>query len=74
MPLLKVNSTNTQYGCYSTIIFTLKMEYVTKITIVSLKMTVEGGSRKIFLKFIHATNYFSLLYKWEDVCLKVQIQ
>ena len=58
----------TQYGCYSTIVFTLKMESVPKITIFGLKM--KSGLGKVFLKFV----YFSLLHKWEDFCLKLQIQ
>ena len=57
---------NTQYGCYSTIVFTLKMEFLTKNTIVGLKMMVKSGLGKIFFKFPHAGhagNYFSLLHK-----------
>ena len=54
---------NTQYGCYSSIVFTLKMESVSKITIFNLKMMVKSGLGKIFLKFLNAGNYFSLIHK-----------
>ena len=43
--------------------FTLKMESVSKNTIFSLKMMVKSGLEKIFLKFLHAGDYFLLLCK-----------
>ena len=65
----------TQYGCCSTIVFTLKMESVSKITIFGVKLVVRIGLGKIFLKFLHAGNYFFLLHNsLEDFCLKLQIQ
>ena len=45
----------------SYIIFTLKMESVTKNTIFGLKMMAKSGLEKIFLKFLHAGDYFPLL-------------
>ena len=39
------------------------MESVTKNTIFGLKMMVKGGLEKIFLKFLHAGDYFPLLHK-----------
>ena len=38
----------------SYIVFTLKMESVSKNTIFVLKMLVKSGLEKIFLKFLHA--------------------
>ena len=54
---------NTSYLIDSYIIFTLKMESVSKNTIFDLKMMVKIGLEKIFLKFLHAGDYFSLLHK-----------
>ena len=34
---------STQYGCYLTIVFTLKMESASKITMFGLKMMVKSG-------------------------------
>ena len=42
----------------SYIIFTLKMESISKNTIVGLKMTVKSGLEKIFLKFLHSEDVF----------------
>ena len=47
--ILKVN---TSYLTDSYIVFTLKMESVSKITIFGLKMMVKSGLEKIFLKFL----------------------
>ena len=47
----------------SRVVFTLKMESVTKNTIYGLKMMVKNGLEKIFLKFLHAGDYFHLLHK-----------
>ena len=47
----------------SYIVYTLKMESVSKVTIFGLKMMVKSGLEKIFLKFLHAGDYFSLLHK-----------
>ena len=49
---------NTSYLTDSYIVFTLKMESVSKITIFGLKMTVKSGLEKIFLKFLHAQAIF----------------
>mgnify|MGYP001443297352 CR=1 FL=1 len=54
---------NTSYLTDSYIVFTLKMESVSKNTIFGLKMMVKSGLEKIFLKFLHAGDYFSLLHK-----------
>ena len=54
---------NTSYLTDSYIIFTLKRESVSKNTIFDLKMMVKCGLEKIFLKFLHAGDYFSLLHK-----------
>ena len=55
--------TNYIYGCETAIIFTLKMESVSKNIIFGLKMMVKSGLEKIFLKFLHAGDYFPLLHK-----------
>ena len=39
------------------------MESVSKNTIFGLEMMVKSGQGKIFLKFLHAGDYFSLLHK-----------
>ena len=39
------------------------MESVSKNTIFGLKMIVKSGLEKIFLKFLHWGDYFSLLHK-----------
>ena len=54
---------NTSYLTDSYIVFTLKMESVSKNTIFGLKMMVKSGLEKIFLKFLHEGDYFSLLHK-----------
>ena len=54
---------NTSYWTESYIAFTLKMESVSKNTIFGLKMMVKSGLEKIFLKFLHAGDYFPLLHK-----------
>ena len=54
MTSLKVNKFNTQYGYYSTIIFNLNMEYVSKMSIFGLKRMVKIILEKIFLKANHA--------------------
>ena len=54
---------NTSYLTDSYIVFTLKMESVTKNIIHGLKMMVKSGLEKIFLKFLHAGTYFPLLHK-----------
>ena len=43
--------------------FTLKMESVSKNTIFGLNMMVKSGLEKIFMKFLHAGDYFLLLHK-----------
>ena len=47
----------------SYIVFTLKMESVSKNTIFGFKMMVKSGLEKIFLKFLHAEDHFFLLHK-----------
>ena len=54
---------NMSYLTESYIVFTLKMESVSKNTIFGLKMMVKSGLEKIFLKFLHAGDYFPLLHK-----------
>ena len=49
---------NTSYLTDSYIVFTLKMESVSKNTIFGLKMMVKSGLEKIFLKFLHAEAIF----------------
>ena len=39
------------------------MESVTKSTMFGLKMMVKSGLERIFLKFLHAGEYFPLLHK-----------
>ena len=51
------------YVTESYIVFTHKMESVSKNTIFSLKMMVKSGLEKIFLKFLHVGDYFPLLHK-----------
>ena len=48
---------NTFYLTDSYIVFTLKMESVTKNTIFGLKMKVKSGLEKIILKSLHAGTY-----------------
>ena len=54
---------NTSYLTDIYIVFTLKMESVTKNIIFGLQMMVKSGLEKIFLKFLHAGDYFPLLHK-----------
>ena len=49
---------------YTTIAFTIKMEYVSKITIFGLKMTVKNGLEKIILKSLQ-------LWKVCDFCSSI---
>ena len=51
---------NTSYLTDSYIGFTRKMESVSKNTIFGLKMMVKSGLEKIFLKFLHAGDYFPM--------------
>ena len=51
------------YLTESYIVFTLKMESLSKNTIFGLKMMLKSGLEKIFLKFLHAGDYFPLLHK-----------
>ena len=53
--ILLTDSLNTSYLTESSIVFTLKMESVSKNTIFGLKM--------LFLKFLYAGDYFPLLHK-----------
>ena len=65
----------TSYLTDSYIIFTLKMESESKITIFGLKMMVKSGLEKIFLKFLHAlTMPFLLLnlYFWPKLLLSMR--
>ena len=54
---------NTQYMRNPDMVYVLKMEYVSKITIFSLKMMVKSGLEKILLKFLHVRDNFPLLHK-----------
>ena len=54
---------NTSYLTESYIVFTLKMESVSRNTIFDVKMMVKSGLEKVFLKFLHAGDYFTLLHK-----------
>ena len=54
---------NMSYLTESCIVFTLKMESVPKNSIFGLKMMVKSGLEKIFLKYLHAGDYFPLLHK-----------
>ena len=47
----------------SYIVFILKMESISKNTIFGLKTIVKSGQEKIFLKFLHAGDFFPLLHK-----------
>ena len=49
---------NTSYLTDSYIVFTLKMESVSKIKNFGLKMMVKSGLEEIFLKFLHAEAIF----------------
>ena len=55
------NRINTSYLTESYIVFTLKMESVSKNTIFGLKMMVKKGLEKLFLKFLHAGRWLFLL-------------
>ena len=46
-----------------TIVYRVKMEYGRNFSIFGLKMMVKSGLEKIFLKFLHAGDYFPLLQK-----------
>ena len=56
--LLKTSNLADSY-----IVFALKMESISKNTIFGLKIMVKSGLEKIFLKFLHAGDYFPLLHK-----------
>ena len=67
---------NMSYLTDSYIIFTLKMESVSKIKFFGLKMMVKSGLEKIFLKFLHAEAiffYFILLQGKEAFSTKSQM-
>ena len=51
---------NTQYMRNPDMVYVLKMEYVSKINIFCLNMTVKSGLEKIFLKFLHAQGLFQI--------------
>ena len=57
------NTINTSYLTDSCIVFTLKMESVSKNTIFGLKMMVKSGLEKIFLKFLHTETIFPYFIK-----------
>ena len=52
--LQKRRCTNAQYVKNPTMVYSVKMEYVSKTTIFGLKMMVKSGLEKILLKFLHA--------------------
>ena len=58
MGINEITMLNTSYLTDSSIVFTLKMESVSKIKIFGLKMMVKSGLEKIFLKFLHAEAIF----------------
>ena len=57
---------NTSYLTDSYIIFTVKIESVSKNTIFGLKMMVKSGLGKIFLKFLHALTMSFLLLNFDQ--------
>ena len=57
------NILNMSYLTDSYIVFILKIESVSKNTIFGVKIMVKSGLEKIFLKFLHAGDYFPLLHK-----------
>ena len=59
------SSLNTSYLTDSYIVFTLKMESVSKNTIFGLKMMVKSGLEKFILKSLHGVRWlFLLLNLW----------
>ena len=64
---------NTSYLTESYIVFTLKMESISKNTIFGLKMMVKSGLEKIFLKFLHAGDYFIKVPKITNSVIKKTI-
>ena len=60
---------NTQYMTNSTLVFPVKMEYVTKINIFGLKMMMKSGLEKIILKFFHALTDYHVISITEFVLL-----
>ena len=56
-----LDTINTSYLTDSYIVFTLKMESLSKIKIFVLKMMVKSGLEKIFLKFLQALTMSFLL-------------
>ena len=55
---------NTSYFTDSNIVFTLKMESVTKNIIFGLKMMVKSGLEKLILKSFHAVILITELVIW----------
>jgi hypothetical protein len=49
---------NTQHMRNSTFVYPVKMEYVSRINMFSLKMMVKSGLEKNILKFLHAQFFF----------------
>ena len=49
---------DTQYMRNPTMVYLVKIEYVSKSTIFGLKMMVKRGLEKIFFKFLHAEAIF----------------
>ena len=68
-----VSLLNTSYLTDSYIVFTLKMESVSKYTFFGLKMMVKSGPEKIFFKFLHAGDYFPPLPKITNSVVKIII-
>ena len=64
--MLKNFFLNKPYLTDSYIVFTLIMESVSKNTMFGLKMMVKSGMEKIFLKFLHVGDNFSLLYSVQN--------
>ena len=62
---------NTSYLTDSYIIFTLKMESVSKITIFGLKMMVKSGIEKSILKSLREGRWLFLLHTEFVICAKL---
>jgi hypothetical protein len=58
--IVALTNHTTVYLTDSYLIFTLNMASVSKNTSFGLKMMVKSGLQKIFLKFLHAGDYFHL--------------
>ena len=64
---------NTSYLTDSCIVFTIKLESGSKITIFGLKMVVKTGLEKFILKSLHAGRWLFLLLKLR-FCAKLNVK